>query len=379
MFDVQVTLDGKPLRYTFVSYQPDFHDATVALTDGNGTARFPDVKPSATIDLVVHAQNLAVRMLDGTSTSTVEKSLRFRNKKSGSRLNVSPRDKSFPYYDIMARCYESYETVFGAIAPFNGPSRRQYPFGGRKLEPHELKRSPAVDCRYPEKIAPGDLPWVQPQSVTGGRPLMPVKSQTTDKRLFGTPKRPATTIPHEYAHAIHFALLSNTERWILAAKYGIWIAGELAKGKSGTHRTDKRTAPLIAYVESIGIFSQRLHVFATQVEPTLKGAALHKAFVADELSEKPKLGRKLPGYVKIATMNDDGSIRPHLTGNSTEGAVYGALFLALANRTSLSSVVNLYLRCGSFDVGGFLSYARNQRRGALREDLAAVSTTWKLS
>lgn len=378
MFDVKVTLDGTPLRYTFVSHQSDFQDATIALTDGDGMARFPNVKSTATIDVVVHAQNLAVRMLDGTTASTVEKSLRFRNKKTGSRLNISRRDASFEFYDIMARCYETYETVFRPIAPFNGVSRRQFPFGGSKNEPHELKRKPAVDCRYPEKIAPGKLPWVQPQSVTGGRPLMHVKPQTTDSRLFGTATKPATTIPHEFSHAVHFALLSGVQRWLLAAKYGLWIAGELANGNAGTHRTDKRTAPLIAYVEAIGIFSQRFFVFATEVRDDLKGAALRAAFVADELSDEPSLRNHLPGYVQIATRSSAGTIKPRLRGRSTEGAVYGALFLDLASRTSLADVVNLYLRCGATDVGGFLKYAEHQRRGALRNDLAAVTKTWKL-
>lgn len=379
MFEVQVTLDGTPLRHAFVSHQPDFHDPAIVITDGKGVARFAEVKQNAAIDIVVHAQNVAVRMLDGTETSSAEKSLRFRNKKSGARLNISTRDKSFEYYDIMARCYDTYETVFRPIAPFTGASRQDFPFGGSATEPHELKRKPQVDCRFPEKIAPGKLPWVQPQSITGGRPLMHIKAQSTDSRLFGTATKPATTIPHEFAHAVHFSLLSKTNRWLLAAKYGLWIAGELAQGRSGTHRTEKRTAPLIAYTESIGIFSSRFFVFATRVHPELQGASLRAAFVADELSDRPSLAKHLPGYVKIAGRADDGSITPRLRGKATEGAVYGALFLDLANRTSLAGVINLYLRCGAFDVGGFVDYARDQRRGALRADLAAVTKTWALA
>ena len=378
MFQVQVTLDRAPLRYTFVSYQLDFHDPVVALTDNNGMVAFEDVKATASIDVVVHAQNLAVRMLDGTSTSNVEKSLRFRSKKNGSRLNISRKDASFEFYDIAARCYDTYDTVFRSIAPFTGSSRREFPFGGVNDEPHALKRKPAVDCRYPEKIAPGKLPWVQPQSVMGGRPLMHVKGQSTDSRLFGTATKPATTIPHEYAHALHFALLSSTARWILAAKYGLWIAGELAKGNSGTHRTDKRTAPLIAYVESIGIFSQRFYVFATAVRPDLQGSALHRAFVDDEVSEHPSLRSHLPGYVRITGRTASGTIKPQLRGASTEGAIYGALFLDLANRISLANVVNLYLRCGASDVGGFLAYADKQRRGTYRPEVAEVAATWRL-
>ncbi len=341
-------------------------------------ARFDTIKTSASIDVVVHAQNLAVRMLDGTSTSTVEKSLRFRAKKNGARLNITRRDASFDYFDIAARCYDTYDTVFRPIAPFSGPSRRSFPFGGATTEPHELKRRPAVDCRYPETVAPGKLPWVQPQSVTGGRPLMHIKGQKTDSRLFGTAKKPATTISHEYAHAVHFALLSSMNRWLFAAKYGLWIAGELAKGNSGTHRTDKRTAPLIAYVEAIGIFSQRYYLFASSVRPDLQGRALHRAFVDDELSEHPSLRQHLPGYVPITSRTADGSLKPRLRGSSTEGAIYGALFLDLASRTSLAQVVNLYLRCGASDVRGFLAYADKQRRGKYQEDAAAVAKTWRL-
>ncbi len=332
MFDVQVTLDNKALRHTFVSHQPNFHDPMIVLTNSEGIAR----------------------------------------------PNISARDKSFEYYDIMARGCDTYETVFRPIAPFTSPRRRDFPFGGASDEAHELKRNPHIDCRFPEKVAPGKLPWVQPQSVTGGRPLMHIKAQSTDSRLFGTKSKPATTIPHEYAHAIHFSLLSKTNRWLLAAKYGLWIAGELAQGRSGTHRTEKRTAPLIAYTEAIGIFSLRFLVFASRVRPDLQGAPLRAAFVADELSERPALAKQLAGYVKIADRAHDGSVTPRLRGKSTEGAIYGAIFLDLANRTSLADVVNLYLRCGAMDVGGFVDYARKQRRGALRADLAAVAKTWAL-
>lgn len=379
MFEAQVTLDGAPLRHTFVSHRPDFREPLVALTDGDGVARFPDIAANASIDIIVHAQNLAVRMLDGGSASSVEKSLRFRNKSSGARLNVSRRDKSFAYYDIMARCYDTYETVFRSIAPFTSSSRREFPFGGSDKEPHDLMRKPQVDCRFPETITPGKLPWVQPQSVMGGRPLMHIKAQTSDSRLFGTKTKPATTIPHEFAHAVHFSLLSSTERWLLAAKYGLWIATELASGRSGTHRTEKRTQPLIAYTESIGIFSQRFFLFATQVRPDLSGAALRKAFVDDEVSPRPSLEKIMPGYVRIGTRDDAGVIQPRLLGKAVEGAVYGAVFLDLADRASLADAVNLYLRCGASDVGGFLGYARKQRRGALRRDLAAVAKTWSLS
>lgn len=317
-------------------------------------------------------------MLDGETTSTAEKSIRFRNRLSGSTLKISARDEYHDYFVIMQRCYDVYSVVFRQIPPFNGSSRRDYPWAGSTKEIHELKRDPAVDCRFPETVAPGKLPWVQPQSVMGGRPLMRLKAQKVDRRLFGTSTRPATTIPHEFAHAVHFAMLSGAQRWKLAAKYGIWIVTELATGNSGTHRTDKKTAPLIAYTESIGIFAQRFYLFATEVRPDLAGASLRGAFVTDELSDEPSLEKLLPGYVKIATRRPDGSIKPHLTGTSTEGAVYGAIFLDLAARTSLADAINFYLRCGGSDFDDYASYVWKQRDGKLRDRMVAVAKTWKM-
>jgi len=125
-FHVTATPDKKPLRYAFVSHQSDFVDPMYALTNGDGVARFPNIDESATVDggSRVHAQTVAVRMLDGTTASSSEKSLRLRNKAAGARLNVSRRDASFAYFQIMERCYDVYETVFRPIAAFSGQARR---------------------------------------------------------------------------------------------------------------------------------------------------------------------------------------------------------------------------------------------------------------
>lgn len=377
---ITVELDRRPLRHTFVSAQPGFGDPEIALTNETGTANFEGLAKGQRHDFVVHAHNLAVRMLDGSTAGVSEMSLRFRDKPDGATLNISPRNKThFAHYLIMDRCYDVYEAVFATIPPFSGKARREFPFGGRDNPAHDLRNSPGVDCRYPEVLVPGKLPWVQPQSVTSAVPLMHLKGATADPKLFGTAKRAATTIPHEFAHAMHFALLPALKRWELAAKYALWIGKELANGNSGTHRTDKKTSPLIAFIESIGIFSQRFFLFATEVRPDLRGAALRGAFVTDELSEQPALRKVLKGYTPIATRRADGTITPHLTGASTEGAVYGAIFLDLASRTDLATAVNLYLRCHAFSIKGYLTYADRARDGRYRDEIAAVRRTWRLS
>lgn len=379
MLRVKVELDRSPLRYTFVSHRPDFGDPLIVMTDGDGHAEFAEIKKGASIDIVVHAHNLAIRMLDGTSPAVSEVALRFRNKKHGATLNISPANKTqFPHYEIMNRCYEVYETVFQPIAPFSGPSRQIFPFGGADKPAHHHRRKPAVDCRFPETLMPGDLPWVQPQSITGGVPLMHLKSPNKDKRLFGQGKNPATTVAHEYAHAVHFSMLSSLRRWELAAKYALWIGTELANGNSGTHRTDKKTSPLIAFIESIGIFSARFWLFATEVEKDLSGAALRRAFVDDELSATPSLAQHMPGYKPIGTRQSNGVVKPHLRGASTEGAVYGAIFLDFADRTDLATATNLFLRSNAFSVKAWLEFVSTTRKGRYREAADDVAATWKL-
>ncbi len=376
---VTVQLDGKPLRYTFVSYTPDFENPQIALTDDEGKVTIEGVGRNAKVDIIVHAHNLAIRMLDGTNPSVAEMSLRFRNKGDGDRLNITRRNKNhFDHYLIMDRCYEVYETVFRPIPPFSGASHRQYPYGRSKSPADEHRRTPSVDCRYPETLAPGKLPWVQPRSLLTGVPLMHLKPQSVDARLFGSAKKKPTFIPHEFAHAIHFAKLSRFTRLELAFRYGRWIVKELAKGKSATHRTDKATDPLIAYVEAFGIFSQRFYFFATEVRPDLKGSRLRKAFVDDELSAQPALKKVLSGYVPIATRAADGSIKPRLTGEKTEGAVYGVIFLDFADRTSLSTAVALFIKSGALDFGDYRKYTAGRSKGKYRSDLNAVAKTWKM-
>jgi hypothetical protein len=376
---VTVELDGRPLPHTFVSYTPDFENPQIGLTDADGKVTISGVGRGAKVDIIVHAHNLAIRMLDGTNPAVSEMSLRFRNKGHGDRLNITRRNKRhFEHYEIMDRCYHVYETVFRPVPPFSGSSHGRYPYGRAKSAIDEHRRAPAVDCRYPETIAPGKLPWVQPRSLLTGVPLMHLKPQSVDARLFGSARKKATFIPHEFAHAIHFAKLSRFTRLELAFRYGRWIVKELAKGNSATHRTDKATDPLIAYVEALGIFSQRFYFFATEVRPDLTGSRLRRAFVDDELSAQPSLKKVFSGYTPIAVKRADGSIKPKLTGDKTEGAVYGAIFLDFADRTSLSNALSLFMKSGALDFDGFRAYGSGRARGKYRADLDAVAKTWKM-
>ena len=119
-------------------------------------------------------------------------------------------------------------------------------------------------------------------------------------------------------------------------------------------------------------------MYATEVEPELRGRELRAAFVADELSAQPSLAKVLPGYAPIATLGKGGAIKAHLKGASTEGAVYGAIFLDFAHRTDLSTAVNSYLRCQAFDAAGWQRHAASMRKNRYKDEVSAVARTWRL-
>lgn len=375
---VQVTLDSRPLRYTYVSWDPEFGVPVVALTDGNGQAELRGVDRDERIEIRVHARNPAIRMLDGTALFGQEIGMRFRNATDKSTLKIDGRHKVAGHFRIMDRCYDVYETVFRPIAPFTSKARQAYPFGGRQADPAtELAAKAPASCRYPEKIMPSKVAWVHPHESFTGSPLMYLKSQASDQRLFGSSKRKATLIPHEYAHVVHFGSLSEDRRSELAGRYLAWILSEVTSGRSGTHRTDKATDPLVAFVESIAIFSQRFYFFATEARPDLRGTSLRRAFVDDELGEEPALGELLRGYRQVgARAGASDKITCDLTGGDVEGAVYGALFLDLGGRIGLHRAVNLFLRSEALDVDGFAKFASRQSSGKYRRDVRAVAKTW---
>ena len=376
---LQVTLDNRPLRHTYVSWDPEFGNPVVAVTDGDGRAELRGVDRSARIEVRVHARNPAIRMLDGTALFGQEIGMRFRNATDRSVLKINGRHKVAPHFRIMDTCYDVYETVFRPVPPFTSSSRRAYPFGGRQNDAaDELARRAPASCRFPESIMPSKVAWVNPHEAFTGSPLMYLKSQKSDARLFGTAKRKATLIPHEFAHTVHFGSLSLVRRKELAGRYMAWILGEVTSGRSGTHRTDKATDPLVAFVESIGIFSQRFYFFAKEVRPDLQGATLRKAFVDDELSEDRALARVLPGAEAVGVRSADGKVAAHLTGANVEGAVYGAIFIDLGSRIGLHRVVSMFLRSGALDVDDFARHVRKQNKGKYAKDMRAVAKTWGL-
>ena len=100
MIRLQVKLAGRPLRHTFVSYTPAFSEPEIRLTDDEGHVRF-DLRPTARIDLVVHAQNVAVRMLDARYPGVSEPTRTFRDRGDGDVCQIRSNEKAFDHFAVM--------------------------------------------------------------------------------------------------------------------------------------------------------------------------------------------------------------------------------------------------------------------------------------
>ncbi|MCE7976526.1 MAG: hypothetical protein DYH03_05060 [Nitrospira sp. NTP1] len=145
--------------------------------------------------------------------------------------------------------------------------------------------------------------------------------------------------------------MPRATRASVEAQYLVWITNRIASGLPPFHNTNLATTPFIAWIESLGIFSERFFFFSLRRTPPLTGAALRQAFFRDELSAAPLLQTtSLTGYSQVGTLNGAGNVVPALTGDNVEGAIYGSIFLDFARRVGLREAVGRYLNSADNNV-----------------------------
>lgn len=394
-------LRGKPLQRTYVSHDDWSRSPRTKffITDEAGqvslsnsdAANVDQAGPFGTIDVIVHAQNSVVRVLDGSLPIPVEVTQAFRVS-NGDTININSEQEQQDHFRIMKRCLLSYDTVFRQFSPFNQRGRRAFPFGRASTIAQTKARVPRIDVVYPDT---GRVPlaFVEPVSIGTGFPLIHLKHKDfkpdgdleTDRRLFGAsdPRTDATLIPHELAHALYFALMPSLPRVATQARYLQWLGERVGAGLPPFHNTDLVTTPFIAWVESLGIFSERFFVFSRRQQSSITGAALRDSFLRDELADASLL-RDMTDYFKVASLDADGNVIPALEQEDVEGAIYGALFLDFARRVGLREVVGRYLnsvRDHILQFDDFRNLITNDDRSNntdLRDPIREVANTWNL-
>jgi len=375
-----VTLGGVPLRRTYVSHfdlarapQTLFFrtDEAGQVTVANaGLANFtldPN-GPNSPITVTVHAQNSVVRVLDGNFPIPVGVTQNF-TVTNGAAININTDAEQQDHFRIMDSCLVAYDTVFRQFRPFNRPGRRAFPFGQAATVAATRDMLPRIEVVYPDNSL-SVLAWVEPFSLGTRYPLIHIKVPA--------PATNSTLIPHELAHALYFALMPDATRVSVEAQYVAWLTSRIASDLPPFHNTILATTPFVAWIECLGLFSERFFSFSRRLTPPLTGSALRQAFFRDELSAAPLL-QTTNGYRQVGNLNAAGNVVPALTGDNVEGALYGAIFLDFARRKGLREAVGQYLESSDNSVLVFDDF-RNLviAETEFDNDITQVANTWGL-
>lgn len=396
-----VNLRGAPLRRTYVSHFDFFRtpqtlffrtndtgEVTVA-NAGRANVTLDPTGPNGTITVSVYAQNSVVRVLDGNFPIPVEVKQDF-TVANGGTININTDAEKQDHFRIMDACLVVYHTVFRQFSPFRNRNRGDFPFGQAGSIEATRNRLPRIEVVYPDN-SPAAVAFVEPVSVGTGYPLIHIKNETIDRRLFGDPRAnppiDATLIPHELAHALYFALMSGITRRSVEVQYMGWITGRIASGLPPFHNTDIATTPFVAWIESLGLFSERFFFFRNRLNPPLSGLGERRAFPLDELATVPLLeATNLTGFSQVGHLDTAGNVVPDVTEDNVEGAVYGAIFLDFARRVGLRNAVDQYLRSSDNNVLTFDDFrnliitedaATNPPR-AFGSEITQAANTWRL-
>jgi hypothetical protein len=397
-----VTLRGTPLRRTYIShfdffrvpqtlfFRTDDAGRVTVANAGRAQVTADPTGPSGTITVTVHAQNAVVRVLDGNLPVPIEVTQRF-SVTNGSTININTSAEQQDHFRVMEACRVAYDTVFRQFSPFSRSDRDEFPFGEAATIAATRDRLPRIEVVYPDN-SPSTLAFVEPVSLGTGGPLIHIKHKSVDRRLFGAPdpvpdptdpggasgSTDATLIPHELAHALYFALMPPALRASVETQYLGWIASRVAAGLPPFHGTNVKTTPFVAWIESLGMFSERFFFFSRRNTPPLTEVELRQAFFRDELSTAPLLQTTgLTGYRQVGRLDATGQITPAMTGDDVEGAVYGAVFLDFARRRGLREALFRLLGSTDNDVLTFDDFQRLlDRETDFDGDIRQVANTW---
>ncbi|MGD6980998.1 hypothetical protein [Citricoccus sp. CH26A] len=135
----------------------------------------------------------------------------------------------------------------------------------------------------------------------------------------------------------------------------------------------------MAFLEAVGIFSERFFFFAKRVEPDLRGEDLRRAFFRNELSKTRALPEVLINDCPAAGRRTRTGVAPALTRASVEGAVYGAIYLDFASRVGLREAVGLVLDSNAASFSELQTYIHGRGNPQWTNAIDEVETTWEMN
>jgi hypothetical protein len=371
-----VRVAGNPIRKAFVEHTGPFGVGSLGwtLTDNQGSFTFDAGALANKVDVKVYCQNSVVRVLDGGLPVPVPVYQSFAVGNGDSIRITSQRD----HYRILNTCLDVYETVWKQFRPYNRSSRGDFPLGRKTSLRETFSDSHRIELSYPDQF-PSPLAFVEPSGLNNsGYPLAHIKIRSSDGRLFGerdanSSDHDASLLPHELGHVFHFSAMAAATRVSIEGQYIGFILSHVDRP---FHQVDLKTTPFVAFIEAVGVFSERFFAFSKMVEPNLAGVALRKAFFQDELGSQRLSGVLVDPYVNVGVRDNRGRIQPNLEHDDFEGAVYGAVYLDFASRVGLREAVGLVLDSNATSFAEFKQHVEGRGNRSWRNAIRAAATTW---
>jgi hypothetical protein len=378
-----VKINGQPLKRAFVEHRGPFGFGSLGfdLTDSNGSFTFDAGLLSNQIDIKIHCQNSVIRVVNGgLFNSGISFSTTVTN---GAIVSITTNPDHFKILNI---CLDVYDTVWKQFSPYSKTSRGDFPLGKKPTFRETFSSNRRIELTYPDNF-PSLLAFVEPSGLTNdGFPLAHIKHRTLDGRLFGegdavAPRHDASLLPHELGHVFHFSSLTANTRTQVEGEYLAFLAGQIPSGNF-SHNVNVATSPVIAFIEAVGIFSERFFAFKKLIKPNLSGVNLRQAFFRDELAATSSLGARgvlNDKYVQVGSRGSNGVVTPIVTtGDNVEGSVYGAIYLDFASRVGLKEAVGLVLESNATTFDNFRNHVSGKNDTQLTNAINAVKQTWNL-
>lgn len=386
----KITLDGEPLKRNFIDIKASFiriarpginltRTIATLITDDDGdfsaNIEVPSFIPKfnkGRFTIGVHCQNSVIRVLEASGVDLeiiVEKKIQ-----NGGVLNLTQSDlgSHYDHFRILTQCIDVYDRVWRQFRPYNRANRNAFPLKRRASIQSTFDSSEFAQVTYPS-LNPG-LTFVEPADPgNNGLPLVHLEDNANDTRLFGSPP---IIMPHELGHVYHFSAMDLTTRAAIELNYVGFILNNIT---NAFHGPNIRTTQFVAFIEAIGIFSERFYFFSKLIRPDLTGVELRKAFWKDELSTQSLSASTAlgPHYTNVGILNTRNQLTSSLIkAKDVEGRVYGAIYLHLAKKIGLREVVGLVMDSKALTFDDFKAYVINLGDSRKTNAINAVENTW---
>jgi hypothetical protein len=377
-----VTLDSTPLTRTFIGLGVPFGSlgffirvADIAITDGNGKFSFITSLISAPVgklNIFIYCHNSVIKIIQKINEIRTPVSVK-ESFKNGGTIDITKANfpETYDYFRMLERSRDVYDTCWKQFKPYYNMDRGDFPLGRLTSERETFANSNFIELVYPDDSLAG-LSWTEPSGISTSYPSLHIKDKTTDGRLFGDAGYSPSIIPHELGHAFHFASLDNLNRITIEAQYFLFLVTHFYHPYHGTTLS---TSPFVAFIEAIGIFSERFYFFSKLIRPDLSGINLQNAFVNDELSIQ-SLSSVLTQYTNIGTVDPaDNVTAPFHPKKDIEGSVYGAL-LHLAKKIGLLETIDLVFKSKATTFDELKNYVLVNSPSSYRVAIKVIEKAW---